>query len=462
MSKTEMGNCMTSEEKMKHKFPIPAVEPTEDTVNTRVNKKQNEIERQPMKNEEERIIENHRRREDNERRKQIYNLGKLRETLYEDMESFLLNNILFSVQFFENFDRDRRSFARIRQKEQSRLNAEGPGGGLSSQRHRKRASLPDTMQETVGRWVSLDLSVIKNPQQKMQNPNSKRLFNSNTGSANALNIGKEFLAPLRIMIVHEDVRVVEVEEEGLSRAIIPEPSSKKGYVRLHCVGDWEDESNEIYNVILRDKEKVPEISEDTEESPYPDYAGSERIGSDYSYSSQIPYDKSTAQGYSSQENFSSFESEGSEEEEDSFTSILKPRMKPGVPSISQRPPMKPPKDVATSGFSNLYPEEENTVNFHGKQNGESKNGLYSTTTNYPRLQNQFPKTADSLSKETDNFKLAATDGFGNIPKGFHASPKPSISTDNSDSDYGYATIPPSYSPPKSAKRHGGIPLQCLT
>jgi hypothetical protein len=32
-------------------------------------------------------------------------LQKIRKTLEEDLEKFLLNNILLSVQFFENFER---------------------------------------------------------------------------------------------------------------------------------------------------------------------------------------------------------------------------------------------------------------------------------------------------------------------------------------------------------------------
>ncbi|XP_046400965.1 uncharacterized protein LOC124167181 [Ischnura elegans] len=432
--------------------------------------------------------------QEREERKQEHNLTRLRHNLNHDIESFLLNNILFSVQFFENFHRDKTSFKSQRSREQTRMNADGPGGGLSSTRHNKRASLPDTMQEIVGRWVMLDPPILNSPTFPAK-PNAKmarsRSYTSLTNLNEKITTTKELLVPLRIMVVHEDVRIVTREaDDNLYRAIKPEFLPKMpGYLKLQCVGNWPEEPrNGLLNEYNSRNKYVHgrAISEEGEYEHTSGYSGSQIARDDeseYSYLERKLYDKTLKEKKYPPEEVSSASSDSSDEMDpkNQFMSpgekLLAGIKKRGPRSnISERPPMKPPQEIVSNALpqdSNLeppYSEDLNPPPF--TQRGRRDSGTTLTVPAWPykppstmritAINNKSNETQNATSsKETDNWKLGKSANYGNTPRRLN-SPKQSLSTENSDSDYGYATIPTSHTPQPTAKRHGGIPHQCLT
>lgn len=121
-------------------------------------------------------------------------LEKIRKTLNQELENFLLNNILLSVQFFENFEREVKN---LRDNPVSESDAERNRTLAEHQRH---CVSPDRLYEAVGRHV---------------------MFRPADGDRSET---YELLHSPRLLVVQDNVEVVASRDEAVYSTVLETPS----------------------------------------------------------------------------------------------------------------------------------------------------------------------------------------------------------------------------------------------
>lgn len=141
-------------------------------------------------------------------------LRKIRNTLNQDLDKFLLNNILLSVQFFGNFEREVKA---LRDNKASEGDADR---NKALERHHKYCISPDRLYEVVRRRV---------------------LFRPTHGERSH---SYELLHSPRLMVVQDNVEVGEPREEAVYATVTgtpnyrfvmePTTNNRPGYVKLRA------------------------------------------------------------------------------------------------------------------------------------------------------------------------------------------------------------------------------------
>ncbi|KAL6423010.1 hypothetical protein ACFW04_010475 [Cataglyphis niger] len=167
-------------------------------------------------------------------------LQLLRRTIAKDPDTFILNNLMMCVQFFENYEEDiiqiKETLASSSEAELNKI--------LPSQKH---VLLPDILQEYIAHNI---------------------IFTSNRQTGDLV---VEPLQPIRIYIVHNNIEITEQQYQpeysslnnGITYNMMVQSSKNSGYVQLQLL----DEMPYLRN--LRKKEDIDETyNESDDESIY--------------------------------------------------------------------------------------------------------------------------------------------------------------------------------------------------
>ncbi|XP_049813708.1 uncharacterized protein LOC126260419 [Schistocerca nitens] len=161
----------------------------------------------------------------------------LRKTLREDFEAFLLNNVLLSVRFFENFDIE------IKQLRNAPLSESEAHCNSELYRHERHCVWPDALQDHVAKRVAF---------RPKHGPNKNCT---------------EALCSRRIIVVHSNVTAVDGSDSinGYNRPstykLAVESSKSQGYVRLRSINAPNKQRRMSYDVIDSGKSEEPIYAE---------------------------------------------------------------------------------------------------------------------------------------------------------------------------------------------------------